>query len=69
MAHFISALLKMLDWNHAQRPPRQRLRSSPDMGSYLQARRSRLEVHFAQQGVVARVGAQGIEIGTEVAIN
>jgi len=28
MAHFISSISKMLDWNHAERPPRQRLRSS-----------------------------------------
>jgi len=33
MAHFISAISKMLDWNHAQRPPRQRLRSSCVRGS------------------------------------
>ena len=34
MAHFISAISKMLNWNHAQRPPRQRLRSSRIGGSY-----------------------------------
>jgi hypothetical protein len=39
---------------------------SPGISVYLTEPISRFQIHFAQQGVVARVGAEGIENGFDV---